>query len=120
MAIITFDHFNIKAPEPLLGETRDFYCDVLGLREGYRPAFDYHGYWLYSGQQAVLHLAEADIQPGAVSHFNHIAFRCADLESVQLRLQRMDLPFQLKSTPDGGQKQLFIHDPCGIRIELST
>ena len=93
MATVTFDHFNIKAPEPLLGETRDFYCDVLGLREGYRPAFSYHGYWLYSGQQAVLHLAEADVQVTTAGHFNHIAFKCENIDSIELRLQRMDIPF---------------------------
>jgi extradiol dioxygenase family protein len=29
------DHINIAAPAELLAKTRDFYCDVIGLAEGF-------------------------------------------------------------------------------------
>lgn len=41
------EHINIKAPQALLEEVRDFYCTVPGLREGFRPHFSGKGHWLY-------------------------------------------------------------------------
>ena len=58
MPIQAFNHFNLRAEQALLERLRDFYVDVVGLREGPRPPFDFHGYWLYLQDQAVLHLAE--------------------------------------------------------------
>ena len=33
------DHINISAPAELPLKVRDFYCDVLGLTEGFRSEF---------------------------------------------------------------------------------
>lgn len=57
MSVIGLDHYNLRAPRPLLDTLRDFYIDVVGLRLGARPPFRSHGYWLYAGAQAVLHLS---------------------------------------------------------------
>ena len=41
-----------------LEATRDFYVDVLGLEDGYRPPFPFSGHWIYLGDRAVVHVAE--------------------------------------------------------------
>ena len=53
------DHINIAAPAELLAKTRDFYCDVIGLAEGFRPTFSRKGFWLYSKGKPIIHLVES-------------------------------------------------------------
>jgi len=48
------DHVAIKALDQ--EAMRDFLIDVLGVHEGPRPPFDFHGYWLYFDDVAVIHL----------------------------------------------------------------
>jgi hypothetical protein len=57
MAINGLNHFNIIAPAELMETVRDFYINVVGLSEGYRPDFGIAGHWLYAGDAPVLHLA---------------------------------------------------------------
>ena len=44
MKIDSLNHINIRTMK--MEETKDWYCDVLGLEIGFRPPFDEHGYWL--------------------------------------------------------------------------
>ena len=59
MATLGLNHYNLRADHALMEKLRDFYCDIVGLVVGFRPPFGSHGYWLYAGEQAVLHLSEA-------------------------------------------------------------
>ena len=54
MPLGTLQHYTIEPSD--LERTRNFYCDVLGLENGYRPPLDFPGYWLYSGGVATVHL----------------------------------------------------------------
>src|SRR5258708_988396 len=47
-------HYTIEPQD--LERTKEFYCEVLGLENGYRPPLDFPGYWLYSGGVATVHL----------------------------------------------------------------
>ena len=58
MSVLAFNHFNIRAPRPLLEEVKQFYLEVIGLTEGYRPDVPIHGHWLYLEDLPVLHLME--------------------------------------------------------------
>ena len=60
MTVVGFNHYNLRAPRELLEQLRSFYCDVVGLRVGPRPSFASFGYWLYAGEQDILHLTETD------------------------------------------------------------
>ena len=63
MTILGLDHFNIRARD--LTGMRDFFVDVIGLREGDRPSFRFAGHWLYAGDAgAVVHLVGADRERG--------------------------------------------------------
>lgn len=119
MGLLALDHFNIKAPKHKLESTRDFYVNVLGLREGYRPPFESYGFWLYSADRPLLHLTELSTQSGGQSYFNHIAFRCSDFAEMQRQLDALAIDYQTKISPDGKQKQIFVYDPCEIRVELT-
>ena len=51
MSTTGINHFNLRAPRPLLEELREFYCAVVGLAQGARPAFLRFGYFLYAGSR---------------------------------------------------------------------
>jgi hypothetical protein len=75
-----FSHYNLRAPHALLETLRAFYSEVVGLTPGARPAFTSFGYWLYAGDEAVLHLSEARAgsEPSPAAH---------DLRTCRLPLQ---------------------------------
>ena len=123
MPAIGFSHYNLRAPRALLDELRDFYCDVVGLSVGHRPPFRSFGYWLYAGEQAVLHLSEAGpdenrpAQPTGT--FDHAAFRCTDRAAYESKLSARGIKYRVAVVPVTQQLQIFITDPAGNGIELN-
>jgi catechol 2,3-dioxygenase-like lactoylglutathione lyase family enzyme len=122
MPIAGFDHYNLRAPRPALDELRDFYRDVVGLTLGDRPPFRRFGYWLYSGDKAVLHLSLADDgeqRPStAVNTFAHAAFNCTGRAEFEQRLKSRGIAFRTAQVPLLDITQLFFHDPAGNGVEL--
>ncbi|HEV2538582.1 MAG TPA: VOC family protein [Frateuria sp.] len=117
-------HANLRAPAAMIERLRRFYIDVIGLREGPRPAFrsGSRGYWLYAGDADVLHLTVAgpgDALPAPTGHFNHLAFACTDLVAIRDRLDAAGLPYEIDEVDALGQVQLFLTDPCGLDVELN-
>jgi catechol 2,3-dioxygenase-like lactoylglutathione lyase family enzyme len=123
MQVHSFNHFNLRAPQPLLDELKDFYVDVVGMKPGWRPPFPFPGYWLYLGDDAVLHLVEAPAggpEPGqAAGTFNHVAFSCAGMHEFEGRLQSLGLRYTKSAVPGTSLQQLFIQDPSGNGVEFS-
>ena len=127
MAIEGLNHFNIIAPAALMAEVRDFYVDVVGLQEGYRPDFGFPGHWLYAGEIAVLHLMDGDAFGGAsgvaanpgTGHLDHIAFTATDLKATEARLADLGVEFRKSEFPDFNLAQLFLRDPGGLGVELN-
>jgi extradiol dioxygenase family protein len=122
MAILDFNHLNLRAPPALLEKLRAFYCDVLGLTAGYRPPVNSVGYWLYAGERVVLHLSTAlpeEPQPTeATTTFNHIAFSCADVTAFEQRLKQHGVSYRVGGM-QLGQIQIFLKDPAGNGVELN-
>ena len=101
---------------------RDFYCDVVGLTEGFRPAFERFGFWLYIGDKDVLHLItpkEGDSRSIQKSSFDHVAFKTANYEDVLKKLKALNVPFEEKPIPGMSAHQIFLKDPAGNRVELN-
>ncbi len=123
MRVRSFSHYNLRAPRELLEQLRVFYVEVVGLEVGHRPAFRRFGYWLYAGEQAVLHLSEASGDearvPGSPGTFDHAAFNCIGQQEFEARLARLGIGYELAHVPQSGQVQLFFHDPAGNGVELT-
>lgn len=121
MAIQKFDHFNITAPQPLLDSVRDFYVQILGFQEGFRPDFPFPGYWLYQGEQAMIHLVvpdEGDREVSQNGHLDHIAFLSDDIDGMLNTLKSNKISFEKFTIPDTKARQLVFSDPTGLKIEL--
>ena len=122
MPITGFDHYNLRADRAVLDELRDFYRDVVGLTVGDRPPFRRFGYWLYSGDKAVLHLSLIDDgeerSRTAVNTFSHAAFNCTGRAEFEARLKQLEIPYRTAQVPLLNLAQLFFHDPAGNGVEL--
>jgi len=123
------DHFTLRTKVP--AETVRFYTDVLGVKEGWRPPFNFPGHWLYQGDTPIVHIisitdSEKEVRayigdrvdgPGSGS-VDHIAFRCEGLDEFQDRLVELGYKFFERVVPILDQHQLFVKDPNGVTIEL--
>jgi catechol-2,3-dioxygenase len=117
------NHINLRAPRALLDKLKFFYCEVIGLHVGSRPPFSSFGYWLYAGDQAILHLSQALPDENQATHIrttlDHVALDCSDRFDVEGTLKRHGVPYRTALVPATNQVQLFLEDPAGNRIELN-
>ena len=115
-----FLHVNIRCTD--LEATRRFYERFCGLTAGDRPPFSSRGYWLYAGDQPVVHLVQCQPDdpsaPGSGS-IDHLAFRGSELESLRLALAEGGVPYREAIVPGDGTVQVFLRDPNGIQVELA-
>lgn len=123
MPVLSINHFNLRADSALTRRLRDFYVDVVGMTEGWRPPFDFPGHWLYLGDQAVLHLV-ADDQAAAVAAaqrpiLDHVAFSCTGLPAIEQGLRQAGVAYRRTQVPGTARVQLFAHDPAGNGVEFN-
>jgi catechol-2,3-dioxygenase len=123
MKVLSLNHYNLRASRETLEVLRDFYTEVVGLKVGERPPFTSFGYWLYAGDQAVLHLGEArgeEQRPRAApTTFDHAAFNCSGRREFERQLTRRGIKYDIDHVPQTGQVQLFFNDPAGNGVELT-
>lgn len=114
-----------------LEATHDFYVDVLGLEDGYRPPFPFNGHWICLGDRAVIHVAEnrgyldkrnhvRDGSAGsATGSIDHIAFEATGLKDMIAALEKLGIAAGHRKVPDLDLHQVFVRDPNGVLIELN-
>ena len=120
--ILSINHIQLVAEKDLVIQLRDFYCNVVGLTEGFRPAFERFGFWLYIGEKDVLHLItpkEGDGRSLQKSSFDHVAFKTGHYQDVLKKLKILNISFEEKSIPGMSAHQIFLKDPAGNRVELN-
>ena len=120
--ILSINHIQLVAEKDLVIQLRDFYCNVVGLTEGFRPSFERFGFWLYIGDKDVLHLItpkEGDGRSLQKSSFDHVAFKTGRYQDVLQKLRRLNIPFDEKPIPGMSAHQIFLKDPAGNRVELN-
>ena len=115
-------HYNFRLERALLESVRDFYIATVGLEVGKRPPFKSFGFWLYAGNQDLLHLSEElegdRRRKGSDLTFDHVAFECTGLAIYRNRLRKLCIPFTEEAVPQTGRRQLFFRDPVGNGVEL--
>ena len=137
MPVAKLAHFSVRTAT--LQASCDFYCRVLGFRQGFRPDFPFPGAWLYlhgdEPDAAVIHLIGIDsAEPAGLANYlgdrpqaglrgggavDHLAFAATDLRGMRERLGAMGVPFRERTVPGLGLHQLFVEDPSGVTIELN-
>jgi catechol 2,3-dioxygenase-like lactoylglutathione lyase family enzyme len=119
MPAATFQHVNTRSADVEL--TKDFYL-CLGLRVGDRPPFASRGYWLYLGNQPVLHLVQrkdGEAHHDHTGNVDHVAFRAVDVEGTRRALAEAGVAFREAIVPRDNTIQIFVRDPDGVTVELN-
>jgi catechol 2,3-dioxygenase-like lactoylglutathione lyase family enzyme len=131
MPLLKMEHYLVLTDD--IEKTKDFYCDVIGLRVGFRADLGFPGYWLYLDATPVIHIAEwntytahsdklgipVTTRGAGTGAFDHIAFNGSDAAEMLGRLDALRVPFRRNDVPVANLVQLFLFDPNGIKIELN-
>ena len=119
MTVKLLDHVNIHTAD--LAGTVDFYVDVIGLEQGKRPTtIGRPGAWLYCNGRPLIHLIEnAQSRPASTGPIDHVAFETEGYEIMASKLTERGLAFETKELPDFRLRQIFVHDPNGVKLELN-
>jgi catechol 2,3-dioxygenase-like lactoylglutathione lyase family enzyme len=114
--MIRLDHINIHAEN--LEAVRDFLLAVLPLEQGYRPPFDFHGYWLYLDGKPIIHMQTRAAGMGGRGWIDHLAFAPFNFDTERRRFDALGLPYVTGGIPGTGIRQLFVTGPEGLKLEL--
>lgn len=117
--LISLGHVTVRSAD--LERTERFYCGLLGMRIGPRPAIPLPGHWYYLGDEAVVHvlLRRAGATHAAEGVIDHFAFDAVDRPAFEQRLEAAGQPFECRRLADSDTWQIFLTDPDGARVELS-
>ncbi|HEV7717071.1 MAG TPA: VOC family protein [Steroidobacteraceae bacterium] len=131
MPLTKMEHFLVLTGD--LDGTRDFYCRVLGMTDGFRPPLGFPGYWLYLGDTACIHVAEWDtytahsksvdipvsVPAAGTGSVDHIAFNATDYDELLASLDRNGVKATRNIANPNGLRQVFLLDPNGVKIEIN-
>jgi len=118
-----------------MDQTRDWYCDVLGMAEGPHPDFGFPVHWLYLNGRDVVHIGQSAKHAGesqkiylggtlretgsGTGAIDPIAFGASGLKAMLAHLRSRGIEFIERRAGNHELYQLFVHDPNGIKIELN-
>ena len=131
MPLTAMEHYLVLTDDLL--QTRDFYLNILGMSEGFRPPLEFPGYWLYVSSTPCIHIAEwdsygrhADSHGMSISRrasgtgpVDHIAFNATHHEALVALLEGQGIAHERNAFPSIGLRQIFLRDPNGVKIELN-
>jgi catechol 2,3-dioxygenase-like lactoylglutathione lyase family enzyme len=121
----SIDHVTIVVKD--LAATRWFYVDALGMTEVPRPNFSFAGQWFQAGPTLIHTILEfegsepAGIAGAKNTRGHHLAFLVDDARAAEERMRALSVPVVRGASlrPDGAV-QVFVHDPDGHLIELTS
>ena len=106
--------YNVRDKERALR----FWEDTLGVRQIPSQVDRDHIIWLQLPSGAMVHLVETPDAPSTPSH--HGAFEVDDIEAAAAALRGKGVATTDITTRNDGQRNFFIEDPDGNRIEICT
>ncbi len=94
MGVAAMNHFTVLSDD--LEATRRFYCDLFGFKVGWRPPFQFPGWWLYADDDTpILHVIHRDPLPKErAGVLDHMAFSAKDLPGTVTTLQREGIEYE--------------------------
>jgi catechol 2,3-dioxygenase-like lactoylglutathione lyase family enzyme len=145
MEIRRIDHYSIRTLD--VEASRRFYTEIMGLKVGPRPPFDFPGLWLYNGEPpadlehaegnyGIVHVmgvdrdnpqalieymggTDPDTLQGNTGALDHVALAVTGRAGMLERCRRGNVSYFERTVPAVGLHQVFIKDPNGVTIELN-
>ncbi|MBM7071174.1 VOC family protein [Shewanella sp. 202IG2-18] len=118
-----FDHINLRVPETKLIKEKDFFCEILSLKDSTRVNQKSKGFWLSDSQDnIVIHLSvlsSSNPIPTNTGVIDHIAFRSSNVDKFYDHLEEHDIPSSIKYHDNNNVTQIFFYSPSGIKIEAN-
>ncbi len=122
---ITFDHQAIMVSN--LGQSADFYHEILGLEEIDNKTGKSHIRWFSLGEDKSIHLIEGDDKNIRINKTIHLALSLPDLDAFVKHLESKNIEYWdwpgekgVISTRADGALQVYIQDPDGYWIEINN
>ncbi len=118
MQLIAFDHVNIRTNN--LDALVDWYTNIVGLRLGARPEFQFPGAWMYLGDQAIIHLVgtKSSLSEDGNANLEHFAIRATGMRDFRNLLESLGIAYHIKLVPGMPIAQINLKDPDGNHIHL--
>jgi len=115
-SLLKIDHVQLAAPKGSEDRARQFYSDVLGLKEIEKPEIlsKRGGAWFLIGNQQVHIDIEEPFNPAKKAH---PAFVVENLNHLKAHLSKHNIEYQVDTLLPGANR-IYINDPFGNRIEL--
>lgn|SRR5690554_4844775 len=115
-SLLKIDHVQLAAPKGSEDLARQFYSDVLGLKEIEKPKTlsKRGGAWFLIGNQQVHIGIEEPFNPAKKAH---PAFVVENLNHLKAHLSKHNIEYQVDTLLPGANR-IYINDPFGNRIEL--
>ncbi|TFU03395.1 glyoxalase [Polymorphobacter arshaanensis] len=129
VTVKTLDHVNIQTTA--VAETAGFFTDVLELSA--KPPFPGMDMaevtWMFDhADRPVIHItrpgatfaedADRPLRPDT-GVLHHVAFECDGYDAMLARLARLGLAYRTRDIAPIGLRQLFVHEPNGVLLELN-
>ncbi len=122
MPATEINHVNFRTDRETMHKLKDFYCDIIGLTVGKRVASKSYGYWLYIGDNDVVHLAEYKTPepPSLDVHgtYDHVSFTFTDMPAMESHLKAHHVDYSTRILASG-VRQINMKDPAGNGVELN-
>ena len=122
MPATEINHINLRSDRETMHKLKDFYCDIIGLTVGKRVASTTYGYWLYIGDNDVVHLAEYKTPepPKLNVHgtYDHVSFTFTDMPAMEAHLKTYNIAYTTRILANG-VRQINLKDPAGNGVELN-
>ena len=117
MDIKLLEHVNLRTAD--IHRLEEWYCQVLGLKPGYRPPFKSTGRWLYAGNIPMIHLLEVKDQKLCDDPtIEHFAMSVSGLKDFLQTLEEMSISYRTVRLPEVRVFQIYITDPDGNNMHL--
>ena len=115
--VVALHHVNVTVPPELERETKEFYGDVLGLKQvpkpsGSRPT----GAWYQIGANQ-LHLSVENENRAPLSS-RHVCFAVADLSATESKFREAGVEIIPDPRPIEGASRFYVRDPGGNMLEI--
>ena len=128
MKVNALDHFNVIAED--LDGTARFYAELLGLerRAGPPGMRADQVQWMYDDAgRPIVHINsvdcprayDRDVRRGPTGAVHHIALNCSGFDEMIERLDAHKIAYHVNLIESVGLRQLFLHDPNDIVLELN-
>jgi len=122
MPVTEINHVNFRSDRETMHKLKDFYCDIIGLTVGPRVASTSYGFWLYIGNNDVVHLADYKTPEAPALHvhgtYDHVSFTCTDMPGMEAHLTKHNVPYTTRILANG-VRQINLKDPAGNGVELN-